>query len=313
MTRAFIFPGQGSQAMGMGKELASAFPVAKQLFEEVDEALSQPLTKLMFEGPEEDLTLTANTQPALMAVSLAIMRILETAGGLAIGDTAKFVAGHSLGEYSALTAAKAFGVADAARILKIRGSAMQEAVPVGEGTMAALMGVEMDVAEEIAAEAAQGEICTAANDNAPGQIVLSGATAAIERAVEIATEKGAKRSIILPVSAPFHCAMMAPVADIMADELAVLLIDEPIVPVVANVTADAQSAPDEIRRLLVEQVTARVCWRESVLFMKNNGVDTLVEIGAGKVLTGLARRIDRELNSVSIQTPEDIEEFLKTL
>ncbi len=313
MTRAFIFPGQGSQAMGMGKELASAFPVAKQLFEEVDEALSQPLTKLMFEGPEEDLTLTANAQPALMAVSLAIMRILETAGGLAIGDTAKFVAGHSLGEYSALTAAKAFGVADAARILKIRGSAMQEAVPVGEGTMAALMGVEMDVAEEIAAEAAQGEICTAANDNAPGQIVLSGATAAIERAVEIATEKGAKRSIILPVSAPFHCAMMAPVADIMADELAVLLIDEPIVPVVANVTADAQSAPDEIRRLLVEQVTARVRWRESVLFMKNNGVDTLVEIGAGKVLTGLARRIDRELNSVSIQTPEDIEEFLKTL
>ena len=313
MTRAFIFPGQGSQAMGMGKELASAFPVAKQLFEEVDEALSQPLTKLMFEGPEEDLTLTANTQPALMAVSLAIMRILETAGGLAIGDTAKFVAGHSLGEYSALTAAKAFGVADAARILKIRGSAMQEAVPVGEGTMAALMGVEMDVAEEIAAEAAQGEICTAANDNAPGQIVLSGATAAIERAVEIATEKGAKRSIILPVSAPFHCAMMATVADIMADELAALLIDEPIVPVVANVTADAQSAPDEIRRLLVEQVTARVCWRESVLFMKNNGVDTLVEIGAGKVLTGLARRIDRELNSVSIQTPEDIEEFLKTL
>ena len=313
MTRAFVFPGQGSQAVGMGQELASAFPVAKQLFEEVDEALSQPLTKLMFEGPEEDLTLTANTQPALMAVSLAIMRILETAGGLAIGDTAKFVAGHSLGEYSALTAAKAFGVADAARILKIRGSAMQEAVPVGEGTMAALMGVEMDVAEEIAAEAAQGEICTAANDNAPGQIVLSGATAAIERAVEIATEKGAKRSIILPVSAPFHCAMMAPVADIMADELAALLINEPIVPVVANVTADAQSAPDEIRRLLVEQVTARVCWRESVLFMKNNGVDTLVEIGAGKVLTGLARRIDRELNSVSIQTPEDIEEFLKTL
>ncbi len=299
--------------MGMGKELASVFPVAKQLFEEVDEALSQPLTKLMFEGPEEDLTLTANTQPALMAVSLAIMRILETAGGLAIGDTAKFVAGHSLGEYSALTAAKAFGVADAARILKIRGSAMQEAVPVGEGTMAALMGVEMDVAEEIAAEAAQGEICTAANDNAPGQIVLSGATAAIERAVEIATEKGAKRSIILPVSAPFHCAMMTPVADIMADELAALLINEPIVPVVANVTADAQSAPDEIRRLLVEQVTARVCWRESVLFMKNNGVDTLVEIGAGKVLTGLARRIDRELNSISIQTPEDIEEFLKTL
>tara|TARA_B100000315_G_scaffold257793_2_gene307832 strand:+ start:753 stop:1694 length:942 start_codon:yes stop_codon:yes gene_type:complete len=313
MTRAFVFPGQGSQAVGMGQELASAFPVAKQLFEEVDEALGEPLTKLMFEGPEEELTLTANAQPALMAVSLAIMRILEADGGLAIGDTAKFVAGHSLGEYSALTAAKAFGVADAARILKIRGTAMQEAVPVGEGTMAALMGVEMDVAEEIAAAAAQGEICTAANDNAPGQIVLSGATAAIERALEIAAEKGAKRSILLPVSAPFHCAMMAPAADVMADELAALLIDEPIIPVVANVTADAQSAPDEIRRLLVEQVTSRVRWRESVLYMKENSVDTLVEIGAGKVLTGLARRIDRDLNGVSIQTPEDIEEFLKTL
>ncbi|MBT7267546.1 MAG: ACP S-malonyltransferase [Rhodospirillaceae bacterium] len=313
MTRAFVYPGQGSQAVGMGQELASAFAVAKQLFEEVDEALGQPLTKLMFEGPEEELTLTANAQPALMAVSLAIMRILESEGGLAIGDTAKFVAGHSLGEYSALTAAKAFGVTEAARILKIRGTAMQEAVPVGEGTMAALMGVEMDVAEEIAAEAAQGEICTAANDNASGQIVLSGATAAIERALEIATDKGAKRSILLPVSAPFHCAMMAPAADVMADELAAFLIDEPIIPVVANVTADAQSAPDEIRRLLVEQVTARVRWRESVLFMKENGVDTLVEIGTGKVLTGLTRRIDRDLNGVSIQTPEDIEEFLKTL
>jgi len=313
MTRAFVFPGQGSQAVGMGQELASAFPVAKQLFEEVDEALGQPLTKLMFEGPEEELTLTANAQPALMAVSLAIMRILESEGGLAIGDTAKFVAGHSLGEYSALTAAKAFGVAEAARILKIRGTAMQEAVPVGEGTMAALMGVEMEVAEEIAAEAAQGEICAAANDNASGQIVLSGATAAIERAIEIAADKGAKRSILLPVSAPFHCAMMAPAADVMAGELAALLIDEPIIPVVANVTADAQSAPDEIRRLLVEQVTARVRWRESVLFMKENGVDTLVEIGTGKVLTGLTRRIDRDLNGVSIQTPKDIEEFLKTL
>ncbi|MBT5938366.1 MAG: ACP S-malonyltransferase, partial [Rhodospirillaceae bacterium] len=234
-------------------------------------------------------------------------------GGVSIGEAAKFVAGHSLGEYSALTAAKAFGIADAARILKTRGTAMQEAVPVGEGTMAALMGVEMDVAEEIAAEAAQGEICTAANDNASGQIVLSGATAAIERAVEIAAEKGAKRCILLPVSAPFHCAMMAPAADVMADELAAMLIEEPIIPVVANVTADAQSAPDEIRRLLVEQVTARVRWRESVLFMKENGVDTFVEIGAGKVLTGLARRIDRDLTGISIQTPADIEEFLKTL
>ncbi|MBT3991654.1 MAG: ACP S-malonyltransferase [Rhodospirillaceae bacterium] len=313
MTRAFVFPGQGSQTVGMGQELAGAFPVAKQVFDEVDEALGQSLTKLMFEGPEEDLTLTANAQPALMAVSMAIMRVLETEGGVSIGEAAKFVAGHSLGEYSALTAAKAFGIADAARILKTRGTAMQEAVPVGEGTMAALMGVEMDVAEEIAAEAAQGEICTAANDNASGQIVLSGATAAIERAVEIAAEKGAKRCILLPVSAPFHCAMMAPAADVMADELAAMLIEEPIIPVVANVTADAQSAPDEIRRLLVEQVTARVRWRESVLFMKENGVDTFVEIGAGKVLTGLARRIDRDLTGISIQTPADIEEFLKTL
>jgi [acyl-carrier-protein] S-malonyltransferase len=313
MTRAFVFPGQGSQAVGMGQELATAFPVAKQLFDEVDEALGQPLSKLMFEGPIEDLTLTANAQPALMAVSLAIMRVLETESSFNIADAGKFVAGHSLGEYSALTAAKAFGVADAARVLKTRGSAMQEAVPVGEGTMAALMGVEMDVAEEIAAEAAQDEVCTAANDNASGQIVLSGATAAIMRAVEVAAEKGAKRCILLPVSAPFHCAMMAPAADVMAEELAAMQIDEPLIPVVANVTADAQSAPDEIRRLLVEQVTARVRWRESVLFMKENGVDTLIEVGAGKVLTGLTRRIDRDLNGISIQIPEDIEAFLKTL
>jgi [acyl-carrier-protein] S-malonyltransferase len=313
MTRAFIFPGQGSQAVGMGQELAAAFPVAKQLFDEVDEALGQPLSKLMFEGPIEDLTLTANAQPALMAVSLAIMRVLEAEGGFNIADAGKFVAGHSLGEYSALTAAKAFGVADAARVLKTRGTAMQEAVPVGEGTMAALMGVEMDVADEIAADAAQGEVCTAANDNASGQIVLSGATAAIMRAVDIAAEKGAKRCMLLPVSAPFHCALMAPAADVMAEELAAMQIDAPLIPVIANVTADAESAPDEIRRLLVEQVTARVRWRESVLFMKENGVDTLVEVGAGKVLTGLTRRIDRDLNGISIQTPEDIEAFLKTL
>lgn len=311
MTKAFVFPGQGSQAVGMGQELAAAFPVAKQVFEQVDQALGQKLSKLMFEGPVEDLTLTANAQPALMAVSLAIMRVLETEGGLDLGKAAKYVAGHSLGEYSALTAAKAIGIADAARVLKTRGTAMQEAVPVGEGTMAAIMGVEMDVAEEIAAEAAQGEVCTAANDNAPGQIVLSGATAAVERAVAIAAEKGAKRSILLPVSAPFHCAMMAPAADVMAKDLAALLIDEPMAPVVANVSAEAASAPDEIRRLLVEQVTSRVRWRESVLYMKDNGVDTFVEIGAGKVLTGLARRIDRDLIGISIQTPADIEEFLK--
>jgi [acyl-carrier-protein] S-malonyltransferase len=313
MARAFVFPGQGSQAVGMGRELAATFPIAKQLFEEIDEALGQYLTKLMFEGPEEELTLTANAQPALMAVSLAILRVLEAEGAIRISDLAKYVAGHSLGEYSALTAAKAFEVADAARILKVRGTAMQEAVPVGEGTMAVLMGVEMDVAEAIAAEAAQGEICTAANDNAPGQIVLSGETSAVNRAVELAAKKGSKRSILLPVSAPFHCAMMAPAADVLAAELAIVLIKEPIIPVVSNVTADAQSEPDQIIRLLVKQVTARVRWRESVLYMKDNGVDTFVEVGAGKVLTGLVRRIDRDLTGVSIQTPADIEEFLKTL
>ncbi len=313
MTRAFVFPGQGSQSVGMGQELAGAFPEAKHLFEEVDDALDQHLTKLMFDGPEEDLTLTENAQPALMAVSLAIMRVLETEGGLNLAEAGKYVAGHSLGEYSALTAAKTFSVADAAKVLKARGKAMQEAVPVGEGAMAALMGVEFDVAEEIAAQASEAGICTAANDNAPGQIVISGATAAIEKAVDIAAEKGAKRCVILPVSAPFHCAMMAPAAEVMADVLAGTRIDRPVVPVVANVTAAQEDMPDEIRRLLVEQVTSRVRWRESVIYMKENGIDTLVEVGAGKVLTGLARRIDRDMTGVSIQSPEDIEEFLKTV
>jgi len=297
----------------MGQELAGAFPEAKHLFEEVDDALDQHLTKLMFDGPEEDLTLTENAQPALMAVSLAIMRVLETEGGLNLAEAGKYVAGHSLGEYSALTAAKTFSVADAAKVLKARGKAMQEAVPVGEGAMAALMGVEFDVAEEIAAQASEAGICTAANDNAPGQIVISGATAAIEKAVDIAAEKGAKRCVILPVSAPFHCAMMAPAAEVMADVLAGTRIDRPVVPVVANVTAAQEDMPDEIRRLLVEQVTSRVRWRESVIYMKENGIDTLVEVGAGKVLTGLARRIDRDMTGVSIQSPEDIEEFLKTV
>lgn len=313
MTRAFVFPGQGSQAVGMGRELAGAFPVAKHLFEEVDNSLDQHLTKLMFDGPEEELTLTENAQPALMAVSIAIMRVLESEGGLNLAEAGKYVAGHSLGEYSALTAAKTFNLADAARILKARGQAMQQAVPVGEGSMAALMGVDFEVAEEIAAAASSEGVCTAANDNAPGQIVISGATAAIEKAVEIAAEKGAKRCVILPVSAPFHCAMMAPAADVMADVLAGVQIARPLVPVVANVTAEATDNPDDIRRLLVEQVTSRVRWRESVQYMKENGVETLIEVGAGKVLTGLARRIDRDLSGVSIQSPEDIEEFLKTL
>ena len=297
----------------MGKDLAGAFPVAKQLFEEIDDALDQHLTRIMFDGPEDDLMLTENAQPALMAMSLAVVRILETEGKMKFVDNCQFVAGHSLGEYSALTAAKTFSVADAARILKARGRAMQEAVPVGEGAMAALMGVELDLAEEIAAAAEEDGVCTAANDNAPGQIVISGSTAAIERAVEIGKEKGAKRCIILPVSAPFHCAMMAPAADVMAEVLAAVEMNSPVVPVIANVTAEQINQVADIRRLLVEQVTSRVRWRECILYMKDHGVDTLVEMGAGKVLSGLARRIDRELNAISVQTPDDIEEFVKLI
>jgi [acyl-carrier-protein] S-malonyltransferase len=310
MTKAFVFPGQGSQAVGMGKELAEAFALAREVFEEVDEALKQKLSKLMFEGPEEDLTLTENAQPALMAVSLACVRVLQKEGGVDIAADAQFVAGHSLGEYSALAAAGTFALADTARLLKTRGQAMQAAVPVGEGAMAALLGLELEDAEAIAADAAQGEICTAANDNASGQVVLSGNRAAVERAIEIASERGARRSVLLPVSAPFHCALMAPAADVMAEALADVKMAAPVVPLIANVTASAQSDVNEIRRLLVEQVTGMVRWRESVLYMKENGVDTLVEIGAGKVLTGLARRIDRDLSGVAVGTPEGIEAFL---
>jgi [acyl-carrier-protein] S-malonyltransferase len=313
MNIAFIFPGQGSQAVGMGKELAEIFPVAREVFEEIDEVLSLPLSRLMFEGPIDDLTLTANAQPALMAVSMAIMRVLEKEGGLEISRAAKFVAGHSLGEYSALAAAKSFSIADAALILRIRGSAMQDAVPVGEGTMAAILGVDMDVATAIAAEASGGDVCSIANDNAVGQIVFSGTTSAITRAIEIAKRKGAKRSMLLPVSAPFHCAMMAPAADVMAKELATIVIDEPSVPLVVNVIAKEKKDPNEIRELLVQQVTGRVRWRESVLFMRDNGVDTFIEVGAGKVLTGLTRRIDSDLRSISIQGPNDIDGFLGSL
>ncbi|MEE3000461.1 MAG: ACP S-malonyltransferase [Pseudomonadota bacterium] len=313
MNMAFVFPGQGSQFVGMGVELAKAFPVARQTFEEVDEALRQPLSQIIFEGPIEDLTLTENAQPALMAVSIAVMRVLEKEGGVEIPAVAKFFAGHSLGEYSALAAAKSFGVFEAARILKIRGAAMQEAVPVGEGGMAAILGIEMELAEKIAFEAGQGEVCSIANDNAVGQIVFSGNILAINRAIEIASKKGAKRSILLPVSAPFHCSMMASAADIMSTELATLVIDQPIVPVVSNVIAKGEISPIEIRKLLIEQVTSRVRWRESVLFMKKNGVDTLIEVGAGKVLSGLTRRIDRDLKSVSIQQPDEIDSFLGSL
>jgi [acyl-carrier-protein] S-malonyltransferase len=313
MAHALVFPGQGSQFVGMGQDLASAFVDARQVFEEVDEALKQSLSEIMFKGPIEELTLTENAQPALMAVSIAIIRVLDVEARFDIGNIAKFVAGHSLGEYSALTAVKAFDVGVAARILRARGQAMQQSVPVGEGSMAALIGVELDVAKEIASEAAEDQVCSTANDNAPGQIVISGNTAAVMRAIEIAAKKGAKRSILLPVSAPFHCSMMVPAAETMEKVLAGIKIKRPIVPVVANVTAMAHSEPDDISRLLVEQVTSRVRWSESVHFMRENGVNTLVEVGAGKVLTGLTRRIDRDLLGVSIQTPTDIEYFLKSL
>ena len=313
MTRAFVFPGQGSQAVGMGRELAEAFPVARQLFQEVDDALSQKLSALMFEGPEADLTLTENAQPALMAMSLAVVRVLESEGNLDLAKSAAFVAGHSLGEYSALAAAGCFTVADTARLLKIRGQAMQKAVPVGVGAMAALLGSELEQAREIAAEAAQGEVCEAANDNGGSQVVLSGHKAAVDRAIKLAAERGIKRAIPLPVSAPFHCALMQPAADAMEAALAKVDMKHPRLPLVANVTANRVTDPDEIRALLVRQVTGTVRWRESVLYMKAQGVETLVELGAGKVLGGLAKRIDKELSGSSVGTPADIDAFLKSL
>jgi [acyl-carrier-protein] S-malonyltransferase len=313
MARAFVFPGQGSQAVGMGRELAAAFAPARELFEEIDEALGQRLSRLIFEGPEAELTLTENAQPALMAVSLAVLRVLEREGNVDVARHAAFVAGHSLGEYSALAAAGAFGVPEAARLLKRRGQAMQRAVPVGAGAMAALLGMDLEPARAVAEEAAQGEVCAAANDNGPGQVVLSGHRSAVERAVQIAAGKGAKRAIMLPVSAPFHCALMKPAADEMAAALEASPPRAPKVPLIANVTAAPVSDPAEIRRLLVEQVTAPVRWRESVLAMKARGVDSVIELGAGKVLAGLVKRIDRELATASVQTPAEIETFLKAL
>lgn len=313
MSRAFVFPGQGSQAVGMGKDLAEAFPVAKQVFEEVDDALEQHLSRLMYEGPIEDLTLTENAQPALMAVSLAVVRVLEAEAGVNLADKAAFVAGHSLGEYSALAAAGTFELADAARLLKRRGLAMQRAVPVGEGAMAAILGLDLDVVTEVAEAASEGEVCTPANDNAPGQIVVSGHKSAVERAIELAKERGAKRSVLLPVSAPFHCALMAPAADEMAEALGNVRLQAPRMSLVANVTAGSVNDPEAIRRLLVEQVTGAVRWRESVLYLKSQGVSSLIELGAGKVLAGLTRRIDREMTGQAVGTPQDIEEILKSL
>ena len=313
MARALVFPGQGSQAVGMGRDLSEAFPAARHTIEEVDEALKQKLSKLMFEGPESDLTLTENAQPALMAVSLAVMRVLERDGGLDLRRQAAFVAGHSLGEYSALCAAGAFELADAARLLKRRGLAMQRAVPVGAGAMAALLGLELDAARAVAEEAAQGGVCAAANDNGPGQVVVSGDKAAVERAVKLAAERGARRAIMLPVSAPFHCPLMAPAAREMEEALAAISVSPPAVPLVANVTAGAVDDPETIRRLLVEQVTGLVRWRESVLYMRQQGVEAVVELGAGRVLSGLVKRIDRDLAASSVGTPAEIEAFLKTL
>ena len=309
--RAFTFPGQGAQTVGMGKDLADAYPAAAAIFEEVDEALGEKLSARIWEGTQEDLTLTANAQPALMATSLAAMRALE-AEGVPV-TAAAFVAGHSLGEYSALAAAGALTVADTASLLRLRGTAMQEAVPVGVGAMAALLGLDFDAAAEVAAQAAGDEVCQAANDNDPGQVVVSGHKAAVERAVEIAKEKGARRAMLLPVSAPFHCALMQPAADRMAEALAGTDIKAPAVPLVANVRAEAVSDPEMIRELLVEQVTGSVRWRESVAWMAGQGVTELVEIGAGKALSGMARRIDRALSAVAINGPEDVKKLAEAI
>lgn len=313
MSVAFTFPGQGSQTVGMGKALADAFPVARAVFDEIDAALGQKLTSVIWEGPEADLTLTQNAQPALMAVSLAAFRVLQDEGGLDLKRHASFVAGHSLGEYSALAASGALTIADTARLLRIRGRAMQDATPVGTGAMAALLGLDFEQAAAVAAEAAQGDICQAANDNAPGQVVVSGSKAAIERALEIAKTKGAKRAILLPVSAPFHCALMQPAADAMAEALAKVAIAAPAVPLVANVLARPISDPAEIRRRLVEQVTGTVRWRESVEFLAGAGVTKLVEVGAGKVLSGLVKRIATGIEAVCVGTPDDVAAFAPTL
>ena len=314
MSRALTFPGQGSQAVGMGQALAQAFQTARELFQEVDEALKQPLSRLMWQGPDTDLILTENAQPALMAVSLAVMRVMEVDGGFQWGKHTSHVAGHSLGEYSALAAAGAFSVADSARLLKARGLAMQRAVPVGMGGMAALLGAELSQAEEVSQEASQGrEICCVANDNAPGQVVISGHKAALERATEIAKTKGIKRTIMLPVSAPFHSPMMAPAAREMEDAFDRVVIKPPRVPVISNVSVRPESDPAVIRRLLVEQITARVRWRETVESFKALGITSIAEIGAGKILMTMAKRIDKDLPGVSIESPQDIEAFLKTI
>ncbi len=311
MSRAFVFPGQGAQTIGMGKALAEAYPEAKAVFDEVDAALGESLSGLIWEGEQETLTLTQNAQPALMATSLAAMKALE-AEGVTIA-AASCVAGHSLGEYSALAAAGALSIGDTARLLRTRGEAMQAAVPVGEGAMAAILGLDFAAVQEVADAAAQGEVCQAANDNDPTQVVVSGAKAAVGRAAEIAKEKGARRAVMLPVSAPFHCALMQPAADVMAEALAGVEIKAPAVPVIANVRAAAVSDPDEIRKLLVEQVTGSVRWRESVQNMAADGVAEFWEIGAGKALSGMIRKIDRANAVRAVGTPEDVKAAAESL
>jgi [acyl-carrier-protein] S-malonyltransferase len=310
MSVAFVFPGQGSQTVGMGKALADAYAPAREVFAEVDDALGEKLSRVIWEGPADTLTLTENAQPALMAVSLAVVRVLQAEAGLDLARDAKFVAGHSLGEYSALAAAGTFSLADAARLLRTRGNAMQKAVPVGSGAMAALIGLELDQVQAVAAEAAQGQICQVANDNGGGQIVVSGDKAAVERAAQIAKAKGAKRAILLPVSAPFHCDLMRPAADVMAEALAAVTVKAPAVPVVANVLARPISDPAEIVRRLVEQVTGAVRWRECVGFMAGEGVITFYELGAGKVLSGLIKRIAEGANGIAVGASADIDAFI---
>lgn len=317
MSRAFIFPGQGSQFIGMGKDLAEAFAEAREVFQEVDDALSQKLTKIMFEGPEVDLNLTENTQPALMAVSLAVAKILRKQGGVVFENSCAFMAGHSLGEYSALTAAGALEIGSTAKLLKRRGQAMQKAVPVGVGAMAAILGLDLpdvlEVAKKASAEGGREVVCQAANDNSQGQVVVSGHAGAVQLAIDYATQAGAKRAVLLPVSAPFHCSLMAPAAQEMAYALADTVIRPPCVPVVSNVTAKGVSEPSDIRRLLVDQITGMVRWRESVQWMKEQGVTEMVELGAGKVLAGLVKRIDKDIACESVGTPEGIEALITKL
>jgi [acyl-carrier-protein] S-malonyltransferase len=313
MLRALVFPGQGSQFVGMGKEIYDYSDVAKLVFQEVDDALEQNLSKMIFNGPIEDLTLTQNTQPALMAVSIALIRAIEKDSGKRLPVICNFVAGHSLGEYSALCAARAISLADTAKLLRIRGNAMAEAVPPGQGGMAALIGVEFDVAEKLAASVADVGPCQAANDNGGGQVVISGSMAAIDKAVAVAAGFGVKRAVKLSVSAPFHSKLMQPAAKIMQDALEAVEVHKPLVPLIANVTAESVNAPEEIRKLLVEQVTGMVRWRESIINLRQKGVEEIVEIGAGKVLAGLVKRIEKDIVTSSIQTPADIEVFLGTL